>query len=67
DGAVRMRRHRWPGVELSQDGTAYFDVHHTVHDTLARMDARALPQNVACWAVVAWLAAQSPLAFESAG
>jgi carboxypeptidase Q len=64
DGAVLMRRHRWPGVELSQDGTAYFDVHHTVHDTFARMDTRALPQNVACWAVVAWLAAQSPWPFE---
>jgi len=38
-----------------------------VHDTLARMDAQALPQNVACWAVVAWLAAQSPWRFEPLG
>ncbi len=63
DAAVLMRRHQWPALSLSQDGSAYFDVHHTAHDTFARMDASALPQNVACWAVVAWLAAQAPMRF----
>ncbi len=63
DAAMLMRRHRWPAVALSQDGTNYFDVHHTVHDTLERIDPATLPQNVACWAVTAWLAAQSPLPF----
>ncbi|MFM8767856.1 MAG: M20/M25/M40 family metallo-hydrolase, partial [Rubrivivax sp.] len=38
DAALLMRRHRWPGVELSQDGTNYFDVHHTDNDTLDRID-----------------------------
>ena len=66
DAAMLMRRHPWPGVELSQDGSRYFDVHHTVHDTFARMDGAALPQNVAGWAVVAWLAAQAPVAFGPA-
>ena len=63
DARVLMRRQRWPAVALNQDGTDYFDVHHTVHDTLDRIDPATLPQNVACWAVVAWLAAQSPLPF----
>ena len=63
DAAVLMRRFKWPAVQLSQDGTNYFDVHHTVHDTLARIDPGTLPQNVACWAVTAWLAAQAPVAF----
>jgi carboxypeptidase Q len=63
DAGVLMRRHGWPAVELSQDGTAYFDVHHTVHDTLDRVDLATLPQNVACWAVTAWLAAQAPVGF----
>lgn len=63
DAAVLMRRHRWPALQLSQDGSAYFDVHHTVHDTLDRIDPATLPQNVACWATCAWLAAQSPLPF----
>jgi carboxypeptidase Q len=63
DAAMLMRRHRWPAWQLSQDGTNYFDIHHTVHDTLDRIDPATLPQNVAAWAVVAWLAAQSPLPF----
>lgn len=63
DAAVLMRTRGWPGIELTQDGTRYFDVHHTVNDTMDRIDPATLPQNVAAWAVVAWLAAQSPLAF----
>ena len=38
-----------PGVELSQDGTRYFDVHHTPDDTLDKVDPEALRQNVAAW------------------
>lgn len=63
DAAMLVRRHKWPGMALSQDGTAYFDVHHTVHDTLDRIEPAAMAQNVACWAVTAWLAAQAPLSF----
>ncbi|MFY9511840.1 MAG: M20/M25/M40 family metallo-hydrolase, partial [Rubrivivax sp.] len=63
DAGVLMRRHKWPAVGLSQDGTAYFDVHHTDNDTLDKVDPAALTQNVAAWAVVAWLAAQAPLRF----
>ena len=58
-----MRRHPWPGIALSQDGTAYFDVHHTENDTLDKIDPATLPQNVAAWAVTAWLAAQSAIPF----
>jgi hypothetical protein len=61
DAAVLMRRNRWSAIELSQDGTDYFDVHHTDNDTLERIDPAALRQNVAAWAPVAWLAAQSAL------
>lgn len=63
DAAVLMRSRRWPGIELTQDGSAYFDVHHTENDTLDKVDAALLPQNTAAWAVVAWLAAQSPVGF----
>ena len=63
DAGVLMRRHKWPAIGLSQDGTNYFDVHHTENDTLDKIDPAALTQNVACWAVVAWLAAQAPLSF----
>jgi hypothetical protein len=63
DAALLMRRHRWPAIELSQDGSAYFDVHHTENDTLDKIDPATLPQNVAAWAATAWLAAQSAIAF----
>jgi hypothetical protein len=38
-----------PGVELNQDGTYYFDLHHTPDDTLDKIDREALRQNVAAW------------------
>jgi carboxypeptidase Q len=38
-----------PGVTLNQDGTDYFDFHHTAEDTLDKVDPKALRQNVAAW------------------
>ncbi|QIL02391.1 M28 family peptidase [Sphingomonas sinipercae] len=38
-----------PVVELSQDGTHYFDLHHTPDDTLDKINPEALRQNVAAW------------------
>jgi carboxypeptidase Q len=38
-----------PGVGLSQDGTHYFDLHHTPDDTLDKVDPEELRQNVAAW------------------
>ena len=38
-----------PGVSLLQDGTRYFDIHHTPDDTLAMVDRAQLRQNVAAW------------------
>lgn len=37
------------GVTLNQDGTHYFDVHHTPDDTLDKIDLGDLRQNVAAW------------------
>jgi hypothetical protein len=64
DAGVLVRRNGWPGMELSQDGTDYFDWHHTDNDTLDKIDPAMLPGNVAAWAVVAWMAAQSTLGFS---
>lgn len=52
-------------VDLSQDGTEYFDLHHTENDTLDKIDPEDLSQNAAAYAVLAWLAAQSPVDFGS--
>ena len=38
-----------PGVAFSQDGTRYFDYHHTPDDTLDKIDPAQLRQNVAAW------------------
>jgi hypothetical protein len=38
-----------PGVGLSQDGTRYFDYHHTPDDTLDKVDPAQMRQNVAAW------------------
>jgi hypothetical protein len=38
-----------PWVSLNQDGTRYFDYHHTPDDTLDKIDPEQLRQNVAAW------------------
>lgn len=44
-------------IDLGQDMTRYFDVHHTPDDTLDKVDRRQLDQNVAAWTAAIWLAA----------
>jgi carboxypeptidase Q len=46
-----------PVLQLTHDSTTYFDVHHTVNDTLAKVDAKTLDQTVVAYAVAAYLAA----------
>jgi hypothetical protein len=36
-------------IDLKQDGTRYFDYHHTPDDTLDKVDPEQLRQNVAAW------------------
>ena len=38
-----------PWVSLGQDGTRYFDWHHTPDDTLDKIDVEQMRQNVAAW------------------
>jgi hypothetical protein len=52
-------------VGLQQDGTKYFDIHHTANDTLDKVDVDDLNQNVAVYAVFAFLAAQADGDFGS--
>jgi len=44
-------------VDMQQDGTRYFDLHHTPDDTLDKVDRAQLSQNVAAWTAAIWLAA----------
>lgn len=49
-----------PVIGLDQDGTYYFDLHHTANDTLDKIDPKDLDQNVAAWVTVAYIAAEMP-------
>jgi hypothetical protein len=60
---IAVRRAGAAIVDLNQDGSDYFDVHHTPNDTLYAIDPEALRQNVAAWAVFAYLAADSDWVF----
>ena len=54
-----------PTLRLHQDGRDYFDLHHTADDTVDKLDAASLDQNVAAFAVFAFLVADSDVSFRS--
>jgi len=54
-----------PVFALAQDGSRYFDLHHTADDTLDKIDPAQMTQNVAAWAGLVWLIANSDVDFRS--
>ena len=54
-----------PVFGLAQDGTRYFDLHHTADDTLNKIDPEQMSQNVAAWAGLVWLIADSDVDFRA--
>jgi carboxypeptidase Q len=48
------------GADLNQDGTRYFDYHHTPDDTLDKVDPAQLRQNVAAWTALLSVVANAP-------
>src|SRR5262249_27243555 len=55
-----------PLADINVDGARYFDIHHTVEDTLRKIDPEALRPDVAAHAVAAALAAASGGGFLAA-
>ena len=53
-------------LSLTQDGTDYFDWHHTAADTLDKIDPKDMAQNVAVYAAFSYMAAQADGDFGSA-
>ena len=51
-------------VDLNQDGTRYFDYHHTPDDTLDKVDLVQLRQNVAAWTAMLAVMANAPETIE---
>jgi Zn-dependent M28 family amino/carboxypeptidase len=48
-----------PVIDLQQDGTRYFDIHHTPDDTLDKVDPAQLRQNVVAWTATLAILANS--------
>lgn len=51
-----LRERGVPVMGPRQDGTHYFDWHHTISDTLDKVDREDLDQNVAVYATLAYVA-----------
>jgi len=54
-----------PAIRLQQDGTDYFDLHHTPDDTFDKIDKDDVAQNVAAWAAMVWIASEAETDFRS--
>lgn len=54
-----LKPHGVPVASLEQDGTDYFDFHHTPNDTLDKIDPKALEQNVKAWVIMINMIANS--------
>ncbi|HWT13159.1 MAG TPA: M20/M25/M40 family metallo-hydrolase [Allosphingosinicella sp.] len=54
-------------IDLGQDGTRYFDYHHTPDDTLDKVDREQLRQNVAAWTAMLAAVADAPEAIGPPG
>jgi Zn-dependent M28 family amino/carboxypeptidase len=54
-----------PILRVSNDATRYFDYHHSADDTLAVVDPVQLQQNVAVWASLIYLIADSDIDFHT--
>ncbi len=54
-------------IDLQQDGTRYFDLHHTPDDTLDKIDIDQLRQNVAVWTIVAGIVANERRNIQTGG
>ncbi len=52
-------------VDLQQDGTRYFDLHHTPDDTLDKIDIVQLRQNVAVWTQVVGILANEGMSIQT--
>ncbi len=55
-----------PVISFDQDGTEYFDIHHSANDTLDKVDPKDLDQVVAAWSSVIYAVAATGLELRPA-
>lgn len=63
---IPLARAGVPVFRLQQDGTDYFDLHHTPDDTFDKIDKEAVAQNVAAWAATVWMASEADVDYRAA-
>ncbi len=51
----QMRKLGMAVIDLNQDASLYFDLHHTANDTLAKVNPEFLRQNLAAWVTLVYL------------
>lgn len=59
----QMRKLGMAVIDLNQDASRYFDLHHTANDTLDKVNPGNLRQNLAAWVTLAYLTANSTTPF----
>ena len=53
-----------PVMRFQQDGTDYFDLHHTPDDTFDKINPGEIAQNVAAFAAMMWMASEAQTDFR---
>ena len=53
-----------PALNLMQDGSDYFDLHHTPDDTFDKVNPENMRQNLAVWTIFTFIAAEWPGSFK---
>jgi Zn-dependent M28 family amino/carboxypeptidase len=59
----QMRKVGLPVIDLNQDASRYFDLHHTANDTLDKVSPDNLRQNLAAWVTLLYVTANSVIDF----
>ncbi len=62
---IPLARAGVPVFRLQQDGTDYFDLHHTPDDTFDKINPDSVAQNVAAWAVTTWMASEANVDYNA--
>lgn len=60
---IPLREHRVPMLDIRQDMRGYFDLHHTINDTLDKVDPAELSRNVAAYVALTYAAAYGDVDF----
>jgi Zn-dependent M28 family amino/carboxypeptidase len=59
----QLRKAGMPVIDLNQDASRYFDLHHTANDTLDKVNPDSLKQNLAAWVTMLYITANSTAEF----